>query len=75
MKVGEDAAAFDSSKQSTVKWTFFTAELAVVLAILYAVSSPLANHILFSERLSLQRNGLSCPTKIKASLHVQINNA
>ena len=39
MKVGEDAAAFDSSKQSTAKWTFFTVELAVVLAILYAVSS------------------------------------
>ena len=38
MKAGEDAAAFDSSKQSTAKWTFFTVELAVVLAILYAVS-------------------------------------
>lgn len=45
VKVGEDAAAFDSSKQSAAKWTFFTAELAVVLAILYAVSSSLAHQI------------------------------
>ena len=35
---GEDAASFDPSQQSTAKWTFFTAELAVVLAIVYAVS-------------------------------------
>ena len=34
---GEDAAAFDASQQSTAKWSFFTAELAVVLAIMYAV--------------------------------------
>lgn len=37
LQVGEDAAAFDPSKQSTAKWTFFTVELGVVLAILYAV--------------------------------------
>ena len=45
MKVGEDAAAFDSSKQSTAKWTFFTVELAVVLAILYAVSPTIVHPI------------------------------
>lgn len=35
---GEDAAAFEPSAQSTAKWTFFTAELAVVLGIMYWVS-------------------------------------
>jgi len=35
--VGEDAGAFDSSTQSAAKWTFFTVELGVVLAIMYAV--------------------------------------
>ncbi|KAK9836414.1 hypothetical protein WJX84_002540 [Apatococcus fuscideae] len=35
--VGEDAAFFDSSKQSRGAWTFFTAELAIVLGILYVV--------------------------------------
>ena len=35
---GEDAAAFDPAQQSTAKWSFFTAELAVVLAIMYGVS-------------------------------------
>ena len=34
---GEDAAVFDPAKQSTGKWVFFTVELAVVLAALYAV--------------------------------------
>lgn len=34
---GEDAAFFDASKQSRGAWTFFTAELAIVLGILYVV--------------------------------------
>jgi len=38
LQVGEDAGAFDSSTQSAAKWTFFTVELGVVLAIMYAVS-------------------------------------
>ena len=42
---GEDAAYFDSSQQSTVKWTIFTVELAAVLAILYQVCSlPCMDH-------------------------------
>ena len=38
--VGEDAAYFDVQQQSTGKWVFFTVELAVVLGIMYVVSSP-----------------------------------
>lgn len=34
---GEDAASFRVEEQSTAKWIFFTLELSVVLAILYAV--------------------------------------
>ena len=36
--VGEDAAYFDVQQQSTPRWAFFTAELAVVLGIMYVVS-------------------------------------
>lgn len=36
--VGEDAAYFAVDQQSTGKWAFFTAELALVLGILYVVS-------------------------------------
>ena len=35
--VGEDAAAFDVTSQSTSSWLLFTAILGVVLAILYVV--------------------------------------
>lgn len=35
--VGEDAAYFAVEEQSTGKWAFFTAELAVVLGIMYVV--------------------------------------
>jgi hypothetical protein len=35
--VGEDAAYFAVEQQSTGKWVFFTAELAIVLAIMYVV--------------------------------------
>ncbi len=35
--MGEDAAYFAVEEQSTGKWAFFTAELAIVLAILYVV--------------------------------------
>ena len=35
--VGEDAAYFDAQQQSAPKWAFFTAELAVVLGIMYVV--------------------------------------
>ena len=38
---GEDAAFFDPGAQSTAKWTFFTAELAVVLGIMYWVRAEL----------------------------------
>jgi hypothetical protein len=38
---GEDAAYFDPEQQSRDKWIFFSAELAVVLAILYAVWQPI----------------------------------
>ena len=38
---GEDAAAFDPGQQSFGKWAFFTAELAVVLGIMYAVRPQL----------------------------------
>lgn len=41
--VGEDAAYFDVQQQSTGKWVFFTVELAVVLGIMYVVSSPRYN--------------------------------
>jgi hypothetical protein len=40
--VGEDAAYFDPEQQSRNKWIFFSAELAVVLAILYAVRPPIS---------------------------------
>ena len=35
--VGEDAAYFDAAQQSAPKWAFFTAELAIVLGIMYVV--------------------------------------
>ena len=38
--VGEDAAYFAVEEQSTGKWAFFTAELAIVLAIMYVVRHP-----------------------------------
>ena len=37
--MGEDAAYFDVAQQSTGKWAFFTAELAIVLGIMYVVSA------------------------------------
>ena len=37
--VGEDAAYFDVQQQSTPKWALFTAELAVVLGIMYVVGN------------------------------------
>jgi hypothetical protein len=37
--VGEDAAYFAVEEQSSGKWAFFTAELAIVLGILYVVSA------------------------------------
>ena len=37
--VGEDAAYFDVQQQSAPKWAFFTAELAVVLGIMYVVGA------------------------------------
>ncbi len=35
--MGEDAAYFAVEEQSTGKWVFFTAELAIVLSIMYVV--------------------------------------
>jgi len=52
-QVGEDAGAFDASKQSAAKWTFFTVELGVVLAIMYAVSLPSSPLIVALQSLGL----------------------
>lgn len=45
MQMGEDAAYFDVEQQSMGKWVFFTAELAAVLAILYAVRLSILQRI------------------------------